>query len=54
MESWYAIVIGTVMFLYVHSFNRVTKMYIESGKTLSFRDFFTTIIPIADTSILTH
>ncbi len=48
MESWYAIVIGSVIFLYIHSFNRTAKLYLESDKTLLFKDFFTTIIPIAD------
>lgn len=46
MESWYAVVIGSVIFLYIHSFNRVAKMYLESDKTLSINDFFTSIVPI--------
>lgn len=49
MESWYAIVIGTVIFLYIHSFNRVAKLYLESDKTLSINDFFTVILPINQT-----
>lgn len=47
MESWYAIVIGSVIFLYIHSFNRVAKMYLDSDKTLTISDFFTKIIPIS-------
>lgn len=54
MESWYAIVIGTVMFLYIHSFNRVAKMYLDSNKSIAFSDFFTTVIPLADISNLMH
>lgn len=49
MESWYAVVIGTVVFVYIHSFNRIARLYLESDKSLSFNDFFTTVIPIFDT-----
>ena len=51
MESWYAVVIGSVIFLYIHSFNRVAKMYLESDKTLSINDFFTAIVPIIPKNI---
>lgn len=46
MELWYSIVIGTVIFMYIHSYNRIAKMYLESDKNLTFQDFFTKIIPI--------
>ncbi len=47
MEPWYPIVIGTVIFLYIHSFNRTAKLYLDSNKSLTFEDFFTKIIPIS-------
>lgn len=40
------IVIGTTIFCYIHSFNRVAKMYIESEKTLSWEEFLTKVLPI--------
>ena len=46
MESWYPFVIGTVVFFYVHSFNRIARMYIQSEKTLSWNDMFTKVIPV--------
>ena len=46
MEHWYAFVIGTTIFCYIHSFNRNAKMYFDSDKTLSWRDFFTKVIPV--------
>jgi predicted ATP-grasp superfamily ATP-dependent carboligase len=45
MEWWYSIIIGVVAFVYIQSFNRNTKMYLESGKTLSWREFFAKVIP---------
>jgi len=48
MEPWYPIVIGTVVFCYVQSYNRIAKLYFESGKTLDWSDFFTKVIPIRD------
>ena len=33
------IVIGTVIFTYVHSFNRFAKLYKSSGNTLDWNDF---------------
>jgi hypothetical protein len=47
METWYPIVIGTIAFLYIQSYNRVAKMYIQSDKTLSWNDLFTKVIPIS-------
>jgi len=46
MEPWYPFVIGTVVFCYVKSFNRVARMYMESEKTLSWNDMFTKVIPV--------
>lgn len=48
MESWLPYVIGTVMFLYVQSYIRVAKMYFASEKTLSWNDFFTKVVPVAN------
>jgi len=42
-------VIGTTIFLYIHSYNRVARMYLESEKTLSWNDFFTKVIPVGPT-----
>ena len=53
METWYPIVIGTIMFLYIQSFNRVAKLYFESNKTLEWKDFFTIVLPINDRGV-TH
>ncbi len=47
MESWYPYVIGGVAFFYVQSFNRIARVYLESGKTLSWADFFTVVLPVA-------
>jgi hypothetical protein len=46
MEPWYPFVIGTIIFAYIHSFNRSANLYFESGKTLEWRDFFTVVFPI--------
>ena len=46
MESWYPFVIGTIIFLYIQSFNRVAKIHLESQRSLEWKDFFTVIIPI--------
>lgn len=46
MGTWYPIIIGTVMFLYIQSFNRVAKLYFESNKTLGWGDFFTVVLPL--------
>ena len=40
MEPWYPFVIGTVAFLYVHSFNRIQKK-----KILTWNELFTEVIP---------
>ena len=48
MEYWYPYVIGAVAFFYIQSFNRIAKMYFESGKTLEWRDFFTVVLPISN------
>jgi hypothetical protein len=48
MEPWYPYVIGTVAFFYIQSFNRNAKMYLESGKTLSWSDFLAKVIPIQE------
>jgi len=46
MEPWYSVVIGTVAFFYIHSFNRNAKIYLESQKTLEWSEFFTKIVPL--------
>lgn len=46
MELWYSIVIGTVIFMYIQSYNRIAKMYLENDKNLTFQDFFSKIIPL--------
>ena len=46
MEPWYSVVIGTVAFFYVHSFNRNAKLYFQSEKSLGWSDFFKVIIPL--------
>jgi hypothetical protein len=46
MDSWYPYVIGAVAFFYVQSFNRIARVYLESGKTLAWSDFFTVVMPI--------
>ena len=43
------IVIGTTIFLYIHSYNRVASMYFESEKTLSWGDFLTKVISVGPT-----
>ena len=49
MEYWYPYVIGAVAFFYIHSFNRVAKMYFESEKTLAWDEFLTKVVPISPT-----
>jgi hypothetical protein len=44
--EWLPYVIGTTMFLYIHSYNRVARMYFESEKTLSWGDFLTKVVPV--------
>lgn len=39
------VVIGTTIFCYIHSFNRVAKLYLESEKTLSLKEFLMTMVP---------
>ena len=39
MNIMIPIVIGTVIFTYVHSFNRFAKLYKSSGNTLDWNDF---------------
>lgn len=46
MESWYPFIIGTIAFFYIHSFNRIAKMHLESNRSISWNDFFTKVIPI--------
>lgn len=40
MELWYSIVIGSVIFLYIQSYNYTAKLYLESDKTLTLQDVF--------------
>ena len=46
MESWYPYVIGTIIFVYIQSFNRIARLYLESGRSLVWKDFFTQVIPM--------
>jgi len=48
MESWYPYVIGTIIFLYIQSFNRVARIHLESNRSLEWSDFFKKVIPIND------
>lgn len=45
MESWYPVVIGSVIFFYVHFFIRNMKLYLESGKTLELKDALSVFLP---------
>ena len=40
MELWYALVIGTVAFLYIHLYVRNARKYFASEKTQSISDVF--------------
>lgn len=40
MELWYALVIGTVAFAYIHLYVKNARKYFESDKTQSIRDVF--------------
>jgi hypothetical protein len=42
MESWYPIVIGSVIFFYIQLFIRNMKLYLQSDKTLGLQDMFST------------
>ena len=46
MKLWYSVVIGAVIFAYIHSFNRIMKMHLEKEEGLLLSDMFTKIIPI--------
>jgi hypothetical protein len=49
METWLiSILIGLVLYAYVMCFNRVTRIYRESGYTLTWSDFFTKVLPITN------
>lgn len=48
MEWWYSIVIGIVLYVYMMTFNRVTRIYNESERTIGWSDFFTTILPVTN------
>jgi hypothetical protein len=39
MDIWYPAVLGTVIFFYITFFNRNAKMYLDSGKTMSWSEF---------------
>lgn len=43
MELWYSIVIGTVIYLYIHSYNYTAKLYLESDKTLTLMDVYSIV-----------
>ncbi len=49
MESWYPFVIGTVIFLYIQSFNRIARIHFE--EELVWKDFFTRVIPLVGVGI---
>jgi hypothetical protein len=38
MEPWYPYVIGSVAFFYIQCFNKNAKMYLDSGKTMTWYD----------------
>lgn len=46
MKYWLPYVIGTTIFMYIHSYNRNARMYLESGRTLSWNEFFTKVTTI--------
>ena len=46
MEPWYPLVIGATAFFYIQSFNRVARLYFDSEKTLSWKDFLTKVVPL--------
>jgi hypothetical protein len=46
MEPWYPVVIGSVIFFYIQSFIRNMKLYLQSGKTLGWKDMFTVVLPL--------
>ena len=48
MEWWYSVVMGIVLYLYMMVFNRVTRIYYESGRTLGWSDFFTRVLPVTN------
>jgi hypothetical protein len=50
MELWYSIIIGTVIFAYIHSFNRIMKLHLAQDGGLTLGDMFTKIIPISQIS----
>lgn len=39
MNLWYPAIIGTVVFFYIKFFNENAKIYLESGRTLTWSDF---------------
>lgn len=45
--DWLPIVVGTMMFLYIKSYNRIARMYFESERSLTWNDFFTKVVPVA-------
>jgi hypothetical protein len=51
MESWYPFVIGTIIFLYIQSFNRVARIHLESERSLVWKDFFTRVLPMVAVGI---
>jgi hypothetical protein len=51
MEPWYPVVIGSVIFFYIHSFIRTMRLYLDSGKTLTLTHVFQ---PVADMFTQTH
>ncbi len=49
MSTWIlAIFVGT---LYIHLFNRIARMYLESGRTLTLSDLWRRFIPPIKISI---
>ena len=42
------IVMGSVVFCYVHSFNRISKLYRESGYTMDWSDLVKNTVYLSD------
>jgi hypothetical protein len=40
MESWIPLVVGTVAFFYIKSYNRLAKMYDSSDRQLTLQSVF--------------
>ena len=41
-------VIATVLFAYVHLFNKIAGMYFDTGRTLTLEDLYRRVVPPTD------